>query len=261
MSYRIRIPTKSMPTDEAHLLSGLERMGFSLQQRSRQILIVLGVLMMAIVIVGVVVWLDHRHAQQAVDLERQATQLYVDRPVDKPQQADQNLKQAITLYHQLLDQYPRTSSAQLALFQLGNALVQANDMTSAIDAYQKYVAIYHENKPLLGMVLQRLGYAYLLKGDQDAATKVFTTALEMAGALNKDQVLFELGKIEEAQSRPEGALARYQDLSKTYPNSPFAGEATIRAKALEMKTSSSAPAAAGAPSSSARQAPSTEIKK
>jgi len=207
-----------------------------------------------------VIWLDHRHAQQAVDLERQATQLYVDRPVDKPQQADQNLKQAITLYRQLLDQYPRASSAQLALFQLGNALVQANDLSGAIDAYQKYVAMYHDNKPLLGMVLQRLGYAYLLKGDQDAATKVFTTALEMTGTLNKDQVLFELGKIEEAQSRREGALARYQDLSKTYPNSPFAGEATIRAKALEMKTSSPAPAA-GAPSSSARQAPSTEIKK
>jgi tetratricopeptide (TPR) repeat protein len=249
-----------MPTDEAHLLSGLERVGLSLQQRSRQILIVLGVLAMAIVIVGVVIWLDHRHAQQAVDLERQATQLYVDRPVDKPQQADQNLKQAITLYRQLLDQYPRAPSAQLALFQLGNALVQANDLSGAIDAYQKYVAMYHDNKPLLGMVLQRLGYAYLLKGDQDAATKVFTTALEMTGTLNKDQVLFELGKIEEAQSRPEGALARYQDLSKTYPNSPFAGEATIRAKALEMKTSSPAPAA-GAPSSSARQAPSTEIKK
>jgi len=259
MSYRIRIPTKSMPTDEAHLLSGLERVGLSLQQRSRQILIVLGVLAMAIVIVGVVIWLDHRHAQQAVDLERQATQLYVDRPVDKPQQADQNLKQAITLYRQLLDQYPRAPSAQLALFQLGNALVQANDLSGAIDAYQKYVAMYHDNKPLLGMVLQRLGYAYLLKGDQDAATKVFTTALEMTGTLNKDQVLFELGKIEEAQSRPEGALARYQDLSKTYPNSPFAGEATIRAKALEMKTSSPAPAA-GAPSSSARQGPSTEIK-
>jgi tetratricopeptide (TPR) repeat protein len=235
-------------------------MGLSLQQRSRQILIVVGLLVLAIVIVGVIVWMDHRHAQQAVDLERQATQLYVDRPVDKPQQADQNLKQAITLYRQLLDQYPRSSSAQLALFQLGNALVQANDMSGAIDAYQKYVAMYHDNKPLLGMVLQRLGYAYLLKGDQDAATKVFTTALEMTGTLNKDQVLFELGKIEEAQSRPEGALARYQDLSKTYPNSPFAGEATIRAKALEMKTSSPAPAA-GAPSSSARQAPSTETKK
>ena len=109
------------------------------------------------------------------------------------------------------------------------------------------------------MVLQRLGYAYLIKGDQDAATKVFTTALEMPGTLNKDQVLYELGKIEEAQSRPEGALARYQDLSKTYPNSPFAGEAAVRAKALEMKTSS-APVT-GASSSPARQVPSTETKK
>ena len=260
MSYRIRIPTKSMPTDEAHLLSGLERMGLALQQRTRPILIGLGVLLIAIVIVGVVVWLDHRHAEHALDLERQATRLYLDRPVDKPQQADENLKQAIALYRQLLDQYPRTSSAQLALFQLGNALVQANDIAGAIDAYQKYVAMYHENKPLLGMVLQRLGYAYLLKGDQEAATKVFTTALDTPGTLNKDQVLYELGKIEEAQSRPEGALARYQDLAKTYPNSPFAGEATVRAKALEMKTSTSAPAA-GATPGTGHQPTTTDTKK
>ena len=259
MTYRIRIPSKSIPTDEAHLLSGLERVGLALQQRSRQILIVFGVLAIAAVIVGVVVWLDHRNAQQAIELEQQATQLYLDRPVDKPQQADQNLKQAITLYRQLLDQYPRSTSAPLALFQLGNALVQANDITGAIEAYQKYVAIYNDNKPMLGMVLQRLGYAHLIKGDRDAATKAFTTALDMPGTLNKDQVLYELGKIEEAQSRPEGALARYQDLTKTYPNSPFAGEATVRAKALEMK--SSAPAPAGTTAGTASQGQATETKK
>ena len=258
MTYRIRIPSKSIPTDEAHLLSGLERVGLTLQQRSRQIFIVLGVLVMAVLIVGVVVWLDHRHAQQAVELEQQATRFYLDRPVDKPQQADQNLKQAITLYRQLLDQYPRSSSAPLALFQLGNALVQANDIAGAIEAYQKYVAMYNENKPLLGMVLQRLGYAHLMKGDREAATKVFIAALDMPGTLNKDQVLYELGKIEEAQLRPEGALARYQDLTKTYPNSPFAGEATVRAKALEMKTSTSAPAGASGPAS---QGASTDTKK
>lgn len=260
MSYRIRIPTKSMPTDEAHLLSGLERVGLTLQQRSRQILIGLGVLVIAITIVGVVIWLDHRHAQQAADLERQATRLYLDRPVDKPQQADENLKRAITLYRQLLDQYSRTPSAHLALFQLGNALVQANDIVGAIEAYQRYVAMYQENKPLLGMVLQRLGYAYLIKGDQEAATKIFTTALDTPGTLNKDQLLYELGKIEEALSRPEGALARYQDLSKTYPNSPFAGEATVRSKALEMKTSTSTPAAGATPGTAHQPTP-TETKK
>lgn len=258
MTYRIRIPSKSIPTDEAHLLSGLERVRLTLQQRSRQILIGLGVLVIAAVIVGVVVWLDHRNAQKAVELEQEATRLYLDRPLDKPQQADHNLKQAITLYRQLLDLYPRSSSAPLALFQLGNALVQGNDIAGAIEAYQKYIAMYNENKPLLGMVLQRLGYAYLIKGDREAATKAFVTALDMPGSLNKDQVLYELGKIEEAQSRPEGALARYQDLTKTYPNSPFAGEATVRAKALEMKTSTSGPAAA---TGTAPQGASTENKK
>src|SRR5579884_2585395 len=165
MSYRIRIQTKVTSPDEAQLLSGMERLGLFLQQHIRQVAIVLGVVVVAAAIVGVVLWLDHRNAERALELEHQATQLYLDRPVDKPQQADQNLKQAIVLYRQLLDQYPRTPSAQLALFQLGNALVQANELGAAIEAYQKYLTVYRDNPMMLGLVLQRLGYAQLLKDD------------------------------------------------------------------------------------------------
>jgi hypothetical protein len=49
--------------------------------------------------------------------------------------------------------------------------------------------------------------------------------------------LFELARLEESQSRPEGALARYQELIKTYPNSPFTSEATIRTKIMDVKKS------------------------
>ena len=41
--------------------------------------------------------------------------------------------------------------------------------------------------------------------------------------------------MEESQSRPEGALAHYQDLMKNYPNSPFTSEAAVRVKVLEVK--------------------------
>jgi outer membrane protein assembly factor BamD (BamD/ComL family) len=54
-----------------------------------------------------------------------------------------------------------------------------------------------------------------------------------------------MARLEESQSRPEGALAYYQQLIKTYPNSPFTSEATIRTKVLDVKSkepSSSAPA-------------------
>jgi tetratricopeptide (TPR) repeat protein len=97
---------------------------------------------------------------------------------------------------------------------------------------------------MAGLVLQRLAYVYLHKGDRDQAVKAFNGILETPGTLNRDQALFELARLEESQSRPEAALARYQDLIKTYPNSPFTSEATIRTKIIDvMKSQGSTPTA------------------
>jgi TolA-binding protein len=209
------------------------------------------VLVMAAVL-GMVLY-DRHQADQALHLTLQATRLYVDRPGEKLAKADDNLAKAIGLYRQVIEQYPRTPAAQLALYHLGNALVQGNDLDGAVDAYRKHATNYGANKMLLGLVYQRLAYAYLLKGNREEGAKAFAAVLEVPGALNKDQALFELGKLEEAQSRPEGALARYQDLAKSYPNSPFASEAAVRIKALEVKSlPESGPPGAKAPASPAK---------
>lgn len=235
MSYRIKHEAKTIHADEAHLLSGMERLLVSLEQHRRSVLI--GALVVALAVAAVIgtLWYDTQQESAAAEVHRQATQLYLDRPADNLAKADENLKQAITLYRRVVEQYPRSRSAQLALFQLGNALVQINDIGGGIEAYNKYVATYGTNKMMLGLVYQRLGYAHLLSGDREAAVKAFMNVLALPGTLNKDQVLFELGKLEESLFRPEGALAHYQDLIKVFPSSPFAGEATMRMKALEAK--------------------------
>lgn len=235
MSYRIKLDSKDVPVDEAHLLSRMERFILHVQDNRRQVLIGLVAVLAVVAAVLAVVWYDHRQAGQAVELHHQATSLYIDRPIDNLSKADENLKQAIVLYRQVVEQYPRSPTTPLSLYYLGNALVQANDLNGAIEAYKKFVARYGANKVLLGMVYQRLGYAYLLNGDREQAVKALSAVLEVPGALNKDQMLFELGKLEEVQSRPEGALARYQDLNKSYPYSPLASEAAVRIKALEVK--------------------------
>jgi tetratricopeptide (TPR) repeat protein len=84
---------------------------------------------------------------------------------------------------------------------------------------------------------------YLLKGDRDQAVKALTSILETPGTLNRDQALYELARLEESQSRPEGALAHYQELIKTYPNSPFTSEATVRTKIMDVKKSQESTAA------------------
>jgi TolA-binding protein len=198
--------------------------------------------------------MDRLAAEKAQALEREATSLLGARSTGDPNNADNLLKQAIAKYREVVEQYPRTAAAPLAMFHLGNAQVQANDLGGAIETYQRFMLQYGGNPSLSALVQQRLAYTYLLKGDREQAAKAFAAIVERPGALLKDQALFELARLEESQSRPEGALAHYQELIKTYPNSPFTSEATIRTKVLDVKPKESSPA-------SAPPAPSTQPKK
>lgn len=247
MSYRIKVPTKVDPLDEAHLLTGVERFLLVLQEQRRAVLVGLGVLLVAAAVVAGVIWYDYQTTLKARELDQEATLHYLNRPADDPKKSHEQLAQAINLYKQVVDQYPRSPVAPLALFHLGNAQVLANEVDAGIETYKRFMLLHGSNTSLLGLVQQRMAYAYLVKGDRDQAVKAFTGILEIPGALNKDHVLFELAKLEESQSRPEGALAHYQDLMKNYPNSPFTSEAAVRVKVLEVKKSPESPAAAATP--------------
>ena len=237
MSYRIKVPVKTLPVDEAQMLSSLDHALHRAGSYRLPLLVGLGVLVLAAAVVGGVFYVDRQAAQKAQDLEREAMRFLTAPSANDPQKADHALKEAITRYRLIVEQYPRTATAPLALYHLGNTLVQANELNAAIEAYQQFLTLYGSNPSMAGLVRQRLAYVYLHKGDRDQAAKALTGILDTPGTLNRDQALFELARLEESQSRPEGALARYQELMKTYPNSPFTSEATIRTKILDAKKS------------------------
>jgi tetratricopeptide (TPR) repeat protein len=249
MTYRIKVPPRTLPVDEAHLVSGLEHWLLGLKEYRWPLLVGFALLVLVGGIVSGVLWYDAQTASNAQDLEREATLHYLTRPSNDPKKAETNLNEAIALYKKIVDEYPRTPSAPVALFSLGNALLQANQVDAAIEAYKRLVSMSGSNASLLGLVQQKLGYAYLLKGDHDQAAKAYSAVGETAGSLNRDQALFELARLEESRSRPEAAMTHYQDLIKTYPNSPFASEAVIRVKVLEAKKSpETVPTPSSAPS-------------
>lgn len=255
MSYRIKIPPKSIPLDEAHLGTWGDRLLQGLEDNRRAVLAGGGVIIAAVGIVGGILWYDGQRTEAASHLLQRATSLSLARVPDKPKETEENVKQAVALYRQLVEAYPRTPFAAIGLYNLGNLLTQQNDLPGAIEAYQKALVAYAGNPMMAGLIHQRLAYAYLVKGDRELAAKSLSAIVDIPGALNRDHALFELGKLEEAQSRPEGALAHYQELMKTYPDSPLASEAGVRLKVLDVKKSSGAGSPQGNSSPSASSQP------
>jgi outer membrane protein assembly factor BamD (BamD/ComL family) len=237
MTYRIKVPPRTLPVDEAHLVSDLEHRLIGLKKYRWPLAIGL---LLVVLVGGTVWWVMWYHAQttaKAQDIEREATLHFLTRPANDPKKTEANMKEAVALYRKVVDEFPRTPSAPIALFSLGNALLESNELDPAIQAYQRFVSQYGSNPMLLGLVQQKLAYAYLLKGDFDQAAKAFSAVIETQGAANRDQALFELARLEESRFKQDAAMVHYQDLIKAYPNSPLANEAALRVKVLEAKKS------------------------
>lgn len=256
MTYRIKVPPRTLPVDEAHLLSGLEHWMLGLANYRWPILV--GVLLLLLTGGGIwgAFWYDAQNAGKAQELEREATVHLFTRAANDPQKAATNLKEAIVLYKRVVDEYPRTPAAPLAQFSLGNAYLQSNDLASAIEAYNRFISMYGSHVSLLGLVQQKLGYAYLLKGDLDQAAKTYSAILEVPGVMNRDYALFELARLEENRSKTDEAVKHYQDLMKTYPNSPLTSEAAMRVKVIEAKKTPNPSPAAVTPAPSMPSKPS-----
>lgn len=238
MSYRIKVPPRTLQVDEAHLVSGLEHWVFGLQRYRWSIAV--GFILLLLMTGGIwgVFWYDAQNASKAQELEREATRHLFTQPSNDPKKAAANLNEAIALYKRVLEEYPRTPTAPLAQFSLGNAFLQANDLDSAIESYKRFISTYGSNISLLGLVHQKLGYAYLLKRDDDQAAKTYSAILDIPEAMNRDHALFELARLKENRSKADDALKYYQDLIKTYPDSPLTSEAAVRVKVLEAKKTS-----------------------
>ena len=233
MAYKIRdASTKPTVIDQTAHLSGKERVFFFIEQNRKAILGGVLLVVVAMIALGTVVWLEKEKNQEALVLEGQAQALYIDRSFDEQQQTKENLGKASELYRQILDEYPRTTSARLSLYLLGNTLMEQGDLPGAMEAYQQFLDQNRGDDMLVGLVSQRLAYAHLVSGDQEAAVGKFSQILSLPNALNKDQALFELAKLEEAGEDTEKALTYYQQLVEEFPASPYTNEASLRIKVL-----------------------------
>ena len=233
MGYKIKdTSNKSATAEPVVALSSKEQFLFFVEEHRG--LVWGGILLVAILIGGIVTlnWLSQQKEEESWELQGKAQQIYLDRPLDNVEKGKSNIQQASGMFQDIHEQFPGTSSAKVSLFLLGNSLMEAENYQGAIDAYTSLIQEYAQDHLLVGLVQQRLGLAYLLNGNREAALSAFEAVLGNLHALNKDQVLFELAKLAESEEKTDDAVKRYKQLIKEFPLSPFSTEANLRLKVL-----------------------------
>jgi tetratricopeptide (TPR) repeat protein len=233
MGYKIKdITNKSSTVDPVQFLSSKERFFFFVEKNRS--LVWVGILLAVAVIVAIMAlsWLSQHKQEQAWELEGQAQSMYLDRPLDDVKKSQENIQKASTMFKEILDQFPGTASADVSSFLFGNSLMEERNYQKAIDVYSSFIEQYPQGDIFVGLVQQRLGLAYLLTGNREAAIKAFEAVLANPHAFNKDQVVFEMAKLAEADERVAEAVVFYKKVVQEFPLSPFASEAALRVKEL-----------------------------
>ncbi len=239
MPYKIRANTKKSMTEpiEVAYLSERFRDWFESNQKS----VYLGAI--ALLVMGGILFgwhflterFNHAALLMGYEASKSIQDAHLYRGTDD-KAAEEAYRKGISLYQDLINQYPRSRIASVAQYQIANSYAAMKEYDKAITAYQGFIDRYRSDHELLPLVYQRLGYTFLQAGKIPEAEKVFEQVVQLSGAKNRDQAIFELGQIYEKLGKTDVAVLKYQEIAKEFPASPFASEAQARIKSLGGET-------------------------
>jgi TolA-binding protein len=144
-------------------------------------------------------------------------------------------EEAAKLLQQVADSYRGTASAEEALIRLGNLHYAEKKHDAAAEAYGRYLADYPRGRFVLMAAIGR-AYALEAKGDLEGAARSVAEALDRQKANPlAGEAYTTLGRLYEAQKRPDEAAKLYNEIIDKFPQTQWAQNATYRLTVLKAK--------------------------
>ncbi len=137
---------------------------------------------------------------------------------------------ALELFRDVQQKYSGTMSAAIAQYYTGNCLVNLGQADEALKEYQVFVDSYPNEKFLLALVYQRIGYLYATLGKQAEAIKAFELAESLGGP---GVATVELARQYEASGNAIESLNKYKTIQDELGGTSWALEAMGRVQAIK----------------------------
>lgn len=261
MAYKLRLHSRKQELKQPDEFVGtVDRLAEAMRQRQR--LSIIAAIVLGVVAAGIAGFLYYQRVQDATALalqweaERMFREAQAVGEAAPAAPADERFRAASDRFRAIVAGYPRTGSAPIAQYYLGNIQSELKDFAGAVAAYQELIARYPRETALVELARLRLAYAFMAQGQSAAARRELEALAAKPDAKQRAQALFELAKINQVEGRKDDAIAQLQEIAQHYPDSVLAPEAAVQLRALGVTDPApSAPPAEGAPPPDAPAAP------
>ncbi|PKN70685.1 MAG: hypothetical protein CVU54_04825 [Deltaproteobacteria bacterium HGW-Deltaproteobacteria-12] len=192
--------------------SGMERLTDYMAENKTRVYVVGVAIGLAIIIAIGIYFYWNNYQTSAIGLYAKAHDSMI-KNGDKPEAA----KESIPLFKELIDKYPRSWSAKIAWYNLGNIYYNQGDIDNAIGAYKNYISVTAtDNSGIRFLAMTSLGYCYENKKDFATALNYFEQAQKTNNSGFEAIGYRNIARIYEQMNDKKKALENYQNaLQKT----------------------------------------------
>lgn len=134
-------------------------------------------------------------------------------------------------YQQALEKFKKAYTIRkspFSLFYMANCYYALGRFDEAMKTLQELNRRFPDDENFVPLSYYKMAMISLRKGDNEAAIKSLETLYNYKTGSFKDLALIESARILESMGKKEESFKRYEELAKTFPNSPFIEEAKAR---------------------------------
>jgi tetratricopeptide (TPR) repeat protein len=137
---------------------------------------------------------------------------------------------ALDLFQSVQKKYPSSMSGATAAYYVGNCLMNLGRNDDALKEYQAFVKEYGNNKFLLGLVFQRMGYLHRKAGREADAAASFEKADALTGP---GLATIELARFYESAGKTAESEKKYKMIADKLPGTAWSFEAMGKVQKIQ----------------------------
>jgi predicted negative regulator of RcsB-dependent stress response len=199
-----------------------------MRENTRQVIILIGTLVVALVIGVLIYGYRQNRLTESHMLYQKAYLEYSKADVSAEKVTDEQWRQILQQFDQVIRDYGATPDGELALLYSGHTLYKLKDFKGAAKRYEKMQSTSLVKKGLGSLVMYHLAMTRLASKDYEEAVSLFDQLCKITGSPYSRAAHASIAKIYMTMGKDKEALQAYRQYLKMFPQAPDAP--LVRAK-------------------------------